>query len=97
MDHNTNTKQLSYHTTPACVSTPRHSDAEVAPPWSADKVSGDFSHITSVNGEPSNKWSGEATEDMIGTNYVGWMVNREGEAGLRRGWGRVRQGRRLRR
>ena len=46
----------------------RVSDAGVAPPWSADKVSGDFSRSTSVNGGPPSKWSRRATEDRTETD-----------------------------
>ena len=46
----------------------RVSDAGVAPLWSADKVSGDFSRSTSVNGGPPSKWSRGATEDRTETN-----------------------------
>lgn len=46
----------------------RVSDAGVAPPWSADKVSRDFSRSTSVNGGPPSKWSRRATEDGTETD-----------------------------
>ena len=46
----------------------RVSDAGVAPPWSADKVSGDFSRSTFVNGGPPSKWRRGATEDMTETD-----------------------------
>ena len=46
----------------------RVSDAGVASPWSADKVSGDFSRSTSVNGGPPSKWSQGATEDRTETD-----------------------------